>query len=79
MLEAKLDAKTAECNTAQGSFERSFCDKAKQAQWNRMERFTNELQIRGDSGAFPCCQANRAWHNYQECYRVVSLDLLRHR
>jgi len=43
---AKLDLKITECNTAQGSFEGSFCDKAK--------------------------QANRAWHNYQECYRVAN-------
>lgn len=43
---AKLDLKTTECNTAQGSFERSFCDQAK--------------------------QGNRAWHNYQECYRVAN-------
>lgn len=29
--QAKLDLKTTECNTAQGSFERSFCDESKQA------------------------------------------------
>lgn len=68
--QAKLDLKTTECNTAQGSFERSFCDQAKQVD-DPVLRCSSMTCLRLDLS----CQGNRAWHNYQECYRVVLLCL----
>ncbi len=69
--QAKLDLKTTECNTAQGSFERSFCDQAKQVD-DPLLQCSSMTHLRMDLS----CQGNRAWHNYQECYRVVLLCLL---
>ena len=45
VVQAKLDLKTTECNTAQGSFEGSFCDKAKQAGSDQQHLSYKILQV----------------------------------
>ena len=76
--QAKLDLKTVECNTAQSNFEHSFCDQAKQApaeafapSFLQFFRRTQKLML------WKTCQGNRAWHNYQECYRIASAGMFR--
>lgn len=50
--QAKLDLKSTECNTAQGSFERSFCDESKQvgsalgcATWGAIHRWGGDRNM----------------------------------